>query len=67
MQNFETTESYANRLDEQDSLRHFREKFYIPKHSNGDDVLYFTGNSLGLQPKKESQPSAKRKFRLKIF
>jgi kynureninase len=29
----------------------FREKFYIPKQSNGEDVLYFTGNSLGLQPK----------------
>ena len=51
MQNFETTESFANKLDEQDSLRSFREKFYIPKQPNGEDVLYFTGNSLGLQPK----------------
>lgn len=48
---FETTESFANELDEQDSLKHFREKFYLPKQSNGEDVLYFTGNSLGLQPK----------------
>lgn len=51
MQNFETTESFAKQLDEQDSLKHFREKFYIPKQTNGEDVLYFTGNSLGLQPK----------------
>ena len=51
MQNFETTESFASKLDEQDSLAPFREKFYIPKQPNGEDVLYFTGNSLGLQPK----------------
>ncbi len=51
MQNFDSTEKFANELDEQDSLRYFREKFYIPKQSNGEDVLYFTGNSLGLQPK----------------
>ena len=55
MQHFETTETFANELDEQDSLRSFREKFFIPKQSNGDDVLYFTGNSLGLQPKTTRQ------------
>ncbi len=38
-------------MDEQDALNDFREKFYIPKQTNGEDVLYFTGNSLGLQPK----------------
>ncbi len=48
---FEASESFARKMDEQDSLKHFREKFYIPKQSNGEDVLYFTGNSLGLQPK----------------
>lgn len=51
MQNFETNELFAQKLDEQDSLGNFREKFYIPKQPNGKDVLYFTGNSLGLQPK----------------
>jgi kynureninase len=51
MQNFESTESFAQKLDDQDSLKHFREKFYIPKQESGEDVLYFTGNSLGLQPK----------------
>ncbi len=50
-QNLEASESSARKTDEQDSLKHFREKFYIPKQSNGEDVLYFTGNSLGLQPK----------------
>ncbi len=49
--NFETTESFAEDLDHQDSLRNFREKFYMPKQPNGAEVLYLTGNSLGLQPK----------------
>ena len=50
--NFENSEDFARKMDEQDSLKHFREKFYIPKHSDGEEVLYFTGNSLGLQPKR---------------
>ncbi len=50
--NFETNFSFVQKMDEQDSLKHFREKFYIPKQESGEDVLYFTGNSLGLQPKK---------------
>lgn len=49
--NFEATESFAGKTDEEDSLKNFREKFYIPKRELGEDVLYFTGNSLGLQPK----------------
>lgn len=51
MQNYESNESFAQKMDETDALKHFREKFYLPKQSNGDDALYFTGNSLGLQPK----------------
>jgi kynureninase len=51
MQTFESTENFALRMDEQDALKNFREKFYIPKQANGENVLYFTGNSLGLQPK----------------
>ncbi|MBE7515750.1 MAG: kynureninase [Chloracidobacterium sp.] len=39
-------------LDEHDPLRAFRERFFIPKQANGDDVIYLTGNSLGLQPKR---------------
>lgn len=49
--NFEASETFAAELDANDALRHFREKFYIPKQPNGAEVLYFTGNSLGLQPK----------------
>lgn len=48
---FEASAQFASELDAQDSLKSFREKFHIPKQPNGEDVLYFTGNSLGLQPK----------------
>ena len=48
---FKSTEPFARQLDEQDPLSHFRAKFHIPKQAIGSDVLYFTGNSLGLQPK----------------
>lgn len=42
----------AEELDQQDQLRHFRNEFHIPKTAGGKEVLYFCGNSLGLQPKK---------------
>ncbi len=48
---FEQNFSFAQKMDEADSLKHFRENFYIPKQMSGEEVLYFTGNSLGLQPK----------------
>ena len=47
---FENNLAFANQLDEQDSLNQFREQFYIPV-INGNECIYFTGNSLGLQPK----------------
>ena len=43
--------SFAKELDSKDRLLPFRSKFHIPKHSGGNDVIYFAGNSLGLQPK----------------
>jgi kynureninase len=48
--NFQNTLSFARELDEQDKLKHFRNRFLIPQH-NGKDCIYFAGNSLGLQPK----------------
>jgi len=47
---FENTIGYAQQLDAKDPLKDFRNKFYIP-HINGNECIYFTGNSLGLQPK----------------
>ncbi len=45
------TLTYAQQLDKDDPLAHMRDHFSIPKQANGDDEYYFTGNSLGLQPK----------------
>src|ERR1017187_8264980 len=44
------TIEFARKLDASDPLRRFRERFYFPQHE-GKNVLYFCGNSLGLQPK----------------
>lgn len=44
------TLEFAKQQDESDVLKSYRQKFYFPQH-NGKDVVYFTGNSLGLQPK----------------
>jgi kynureninase len=48
--NFENTLSFAQQLDSQDPLRAFRSEFLFPQHHDRN-VIYFTGNSLGLQPK----------------
>ncbi len=47
----ETSQEYARSMDENDPLRHFREKFCFPESVSQGDPVYFTGNSLGLQPK----------------
>lgn len=47
---FQNTIDFALEMDQKDSLKQFREQFYIPKQE-GKPVVYLTGNSLGLQPK----------------
>lgn len=47
---FENTLDFAKSADRQDPLARFRQQFYFPQ-INGRDAVYFTGNSLGLQPK----------------
>jgi len=49
--NFENTLEFAQNLDKQDELSNYRNEFIFPK-VNGKQVIYFTGNSLGLQPKR---------------
>jgi kynureninase len=49
--NFEASAEFAREMDAADSLRDFRDKFFIPKQPTGEETVYFTGNSLGLQPK----------------
>ena len=47
---YQNTLDFSREMDNQDSLKRFRDKFHFPSfHENG--VVYFTGNSLGLQPK----------------
>jgi kynureninase len=38
-------------MDQNDELKSYRDSFHFPVDSNGNKILYFTGNSLGLQPK----------------
>jgi kynureninase len=47
---FQNTLQFAQQLDAQDELSKYRNEFIFPQH-NGKKVIYFTGNSLGLQPK----------------
>lgn len=39
-------------LDASDALSCFRDRFHFPEPVNGIEPIYFTGNSLGLMPKK---------------
>jgi kynureninase len=48
---FDTSLAYAEQCDAQDPLAAMRAQFAIPKQANGAEEFYFTGNSLGLQPK----------------
>lgn len=50
MEQYQNTEAYALSRDQQDPLKHFRDRFIIPQ-VNGKEAIYFCGNSLGLQPK----------------
>ncbi|GAB4329128.1 MAG: kynureninase [Flammeovirgaceae bacterium] len=47
---YQATLEFARMLDSHDDLAQFRECFYFPQHQ-GKKVIYFCGNSLGLQPK----------------
>lgn len=48
---FQPDESFARELDAHDPLASCRDRFVIPKKRDGSPVVYFAGNSLGLQPK----------------
>lgn len=50
MSHFENSLESAKQMDNEDPLKSFREQFYIPI-IHGKESIYFTGNSLGLQPK----------------
>ena len=48
---YSASEEFALQLDAEDQLRHFRERFYLPLNKDGEPLIYFVGNSLGLMPK----------------
>lgn len=48
---YQNSLAYAKQQDKEDKISYLRNRFHIPKDKNGSDWLYFTGNSLGLQPK----------------
>ncbi len=45
---YEATAAYARGMDAADPLAPFKEQFHFPQH-NGQNSIYFCGNSLGLQ------------------
>lgn len=49
--NFNNHLLFAQEQDARDDLASFREQFYLPRHE-GKTLIYFNGNSLGLQPRK---------------
>ena len=48
--NFQSGSEFASELDQKDELKHLRERFIFPQWKDRD-VVYLTGNSLGLQTK----------------
>src|SRR5688572_17204167 len=50
MTTYRNTREFAQQSDQSDELSSFRELFHIPK-TEGKELAYFCGNSLGLQPK----------------
>lgn len=51
MSKYQNTLSFAQEKDKNDPLRKWREAFHFPTFHQ-KPVIYFTGNSLGLQPKR---------------
>lgn len=52
---FQYSRGFAHQLDEHDELKDFRQWFHFPTNASGETLLYFCGNSLGLQPRTAKQ------------
>ncbi len=50
-EHYRPQEAFAGELDAADPLAGYRDRFHIPMRTTGEPVIYFCGNSLGLQPK----------------
>ena len=51
MSNYKSGLDFAKQQDQNDKLSSYRKQFHLPKDKNGNELIYMTGNSLGLQPK----------------
>ncbi len=51
-QPFQPGRDFAVALDRGDPLGRFRNEFHVPRSDNGEEEIYFAGNSLGLLPKR---------------
>ena len=51
MDELEQSRDAAIQMDQADPLSRLRDSFFIPVDDAGDQLLYFCGNSLGLQPR----------------
>ncbi|MEO7176457.1 MAG: kynureninase [Saprospiraceae bacterium] len=49
--NFEADKNFAIRMDHENPLKGFRDKFHLPQNEQGEPLIYLCGNSLGLQPR----------------
>ncbi|MEM9886016.1 MAG: kynureninase [Bacteroidota bacterium] len=48
---YENSLDFAQKMDETDELRSYRDHFHLPKQADETPYIYLCGNSLGLQPK----------------
>ncbi len=53
--NYKKGLAYAKEQDSLDELKQYRNQFYLPTDKNGKELIYFCGNSLGLQPKQTKE------------
>lgn len=51
MSNYQLGLEFAKQQDRKDELSIYRDRFHIPKDNAENELIYFCGNSLGLQPK----------------
>ena len=49
---FQPGHDFAVALDRGDPLARFRDEFHVPRSENGEEEIYFVGNSLGLLPRR---------------
>jgi kynureninase len=49
---FKNSRAFAQQCDKKDSLSSFRKEFLLPTDTQGNELIYLCGNSLGLQPLK---------------